>query len=413
MRLNVCLVAFLLAAPIAVRAQPGVDVNVNVGVDADDSYDTTAPGDPVDNVDVFYDQLSPYGTWVDEPDAGRVFIPEQTDYVPYQHGHWQYTSLGMVWVGNEPYGWATSHYGRWAYSPNYGRWVWVPDTTWGPAWVEWRQTGTHFGWAPMAPDVYVRVGYVAPVEVWRYCPAERILDVNVVRYYEPRERVVVIQREARPIVHYTTVNNVRVVVGPGAAVFREHRVVVARPAKIEAKAIGRWSPAEARAQVVRAQENKATFEAQNARRIQANPRISAAHAKVIEAHPQIKAQVDTRVQVKVDAHATAAAHAAPAEHAPPAHAAPAEHAPPEHAAPAVHAPPMRAAPAEHAPPVHAAPAEHAPPVRAAPAEHAPQVHAAPAEHAPPVHAAPAEHAPPASHAPPAGHAPPPSHAKER
>jgi len=251
---NAALVALLLAAPAVSRAQPGVDVdvNVNAGVDADDSYDTTAPGDPVESNDVFYDQLSPYGTWVDEPDAGRVFIPEETDYVPYTRGHWQYTRLGMVWVGNEPYGWATSHYGRWAYSPNYGRWVWAPDTQWGPAWVEWRHTGTHFGWAPLAPEVYVRVGYVTPIETWRYCPSERIFDVNVTRYYEPRERVVIIHRDARPIVHYTTVNNVKVVVGPGPAIFREHKVVVAKPVKVEAKLIGRWSPTEERAQAVRA-----------------------------------------------------------------------------------------------------------------------------------------------------------------
>ena len=44
---------------------------------SDDSYDTDrAPGVPIESVDVFYDQLAPYGVWVDDPTLGHVFIPE-------------------------------------------------------------------------------------------------------------------------------------------------------------------------------------------------------------------------------------------------------------------------------------------------------------------------------------------------
>ena len=268
-------------------------MGVNVG---DDSYDTTAPGDPVESVDVFYDQLSPYGVWVDEPDVGRVFVPDTPGYVPYTNGHWQYTNLGFVWVSSEPHAWATAHYGRWAYSSNYGRWYWTPDTQWGPAWVEWRQTGTDFGWAPLGPEVVVRAGWQAPVESWHYCRAEHVLDANVTRYYEPRARVVEIHREARPIEHYSTVSNVRVIVGPGASTLRERHVAV-RPARVESHTIGRWSPAEAHAQVARAREHQPAFEVQNQHRIESHAQLHAAQVKVIESHPQIKAQVNTRVQV--------------------------------------------------------------------------------------------------------------------
>lgn len=295
-------VAFLAAMPAVAAAQPvGVDVGVNVSadVDADDAYDTTAPGDPVESVDVFYDQMEPYGTWVDEPDVGRVFIPDTENYVPYTVGHWQYTNLGFVWVSNEPYGWATSHYGRWAYSNNFNRWYWSPDTQWGPAWVEWRQTGADFGWAPLAPDVVVRAGWQAPIESWHYCGSDHILDVNVTRYYEPRDRVVFIHRDARPIVHYSTVSNVRVVVGPGRDVLREHRVVV-RPVRVEARTIGRWTPAEAHAQVVHASEHREVFEANNQRRIEGNVRIHTAQTRVIETHPQIKVQINARVNVNAN-----------------------------------------------------------------------------------------------------------------
>ena len=292
---KLCLAAFLGAMPAMASAQ--VSVGVNVGVNVSDDYDTVAPGDPVESVDVFYDQLSPYGTWVDEPDVGRVFVPDSSDYVPYSNGHWQYTNLGFVWVSSEPHAWATAHYGRWAYSRNYGRWYWAPDTEWGPAWVEWRQTGSDFGWAPLPPAVVVRAGWQPPVESWHYCGAAHVLDVDVYRHYEPRARVVEIHREARPIEHYTTVSNVKVVVGPHADTLREHRVAV-RPVKVEARAVGRWSPTEARAQVTRAHEHQATFEAQNQHRIESNAQIRAAHVKVIEAHPQIRAQVTARVQTR-------------------------------------------------------------------------------------------------------------------
>jgi Family of unknown function (DUF6600) len=291
---KLCLAALLGAMPAIANAQPSVKVGVGVNVGID-SYDTVAPGDPVESVDVFYDQMSPYGVWVDEPDAGRVFIPDVADYVPYTRGHWEYTNLGFVWVSTEPFGWATSHYGRWAFSRYFGRWYWLPDTQWGPAWVEWRETGSDFGWAPLAPEIVVRAGWQPPIDSWHYCSAEHVLDVNLVRYYEPRERVVEIHREARPLQHYATVSNVQVVVGPPAARLREHRVTV-HPVKVEARTVGRWTPTEARAQVQRAQEHRATFEVQNQRRIETKPQIHAAQVKVIEAHPHIMVKIAERVK---------------------------------------------------------------------------------------------------------------------
>lgn len=399
---KLCLAVCLGAIPAVAAAQSvsvGVDVGVNAGVD---TYDSEAPGAPVESVDVFYDQLAPYGTWVDEPDVGRVYIPDTPDYVPYRTGHWQYTNLGFVWVSTEPHAWATTHYGRWAYSNQYGRWYWLPDTTWGPAWVDWRQTGTHYGWAPLAPDVVVRAGWQPPVESWHYCGAEHILDPNVVRFYEPRERVIVIHREARPMEHYATVSRARVVVGPPAASLRDHRIVV-HPVRCEARTVGRWTPAEAHAQVERAQEHRAAFEAQNQHRIDSNPRIHEAHVKVIETHPQIKVEVNARVEL---ARHPAENHGGPppGEHGiTPREPKPPEHAPPPHEAQPPHAPPPHETrPPEHAQPPHEAQPPHAPP----PHEQAPprqvrepptREHNAPSEQAP--HAPPAQH--PAEHPQPA------------
>ncbi len=402
MRIGKLLLGVLFTAlPAVAAAQPGIDVNVGVTNDGgDDSYDTTAPGDPVDSVDVFYDQLSPYGVWVDEPDAGRVFIPQEDGFVPYTNGHWQYTSLGFVWVSSHPFGWATSHYGRWAYSNSYNRWVWAPDTQWGPAWVEWRQTGTHFGWAPLAPEGFVRVGYQAPIESWHYCGAGHILDANVNRFYEPRERVIAIQREARPIEHYSNVSNVRVVVGPPRSVLVAHQINV-RPVRADVHVVGRWTPTEAHAQVVHAQEHKATFEVENQHRLQANVKINTVQAKVVETHPEIRARVDARVTVGAHPETHTAPPAHVENHAPPMH----EAAPPAHVE--NHAPPAHTE--NHAPPLHeAAPPPHAAPPPAHVENHAPPMH----EAAPPPHAAP----PPAhteNHAtPPPAHNNPPAKDKE-
>ncbi len=382
MRIGKLLLGVLFTAlPAVAVAQPGIDVNVGVADGGDDAYDATAPGDPVDSVDVFYDQLSPYGMWVDEPDAGRVFIPQQDGFVPYTNGHWQYTSLGFVWVSASPFGWATSHYGRWAYSNSYNRWVWAPDTQWGPAWVEWRQTGTHFGWAPLAPEGFVRVGYQPPIESWHYCGAGHILDVNVNRYYEPRERVIAIHREARPIEHYSTVSNARVVVGPPHSMLVAHQINV-RPVRADVHVVGRWTPTEVHAQVAHAQEHKATFEVENQHRVQANVRINTMQTKVVQTHPEIRARVDARVTVGAHAetHTPPPAHG---EHAPPMHqAAPPPHAPPMHqAAPPPRAQPMHQAAPSHAQPMHqAAPPPHAPPPAHSESHAAPQHNSPAREH---------------------------------
>jgi hypothetical protein len=50
------------------------------------------------------------------------------DWAPYRDGHWAWVDpWGWTWVDDAPWGFAVSHYGRWANIGN--RWGWVP----GPA----------------------------------------------------------------------------------------------------------------------------------------------------------------------------------------------------------------------------------------------------------------------------------------
>ena len=106
------------------------------------------------SLNFFYDNLSPYGSWIDVAGYGYSFQPsvavDNADWRPYADGYWAYTDVGWTWVSYEDFGWATYHYGRWTDLAGYG-WVWVPGYEWGPAWVSWRTGGDYIGWAPLPP----------------------------------------------------------------------------------------------------------------------------------------------------------------------------------------------------------------------------------------------------------------------
>ena len=119
-----------------------------------------APGtdqtDLNDSYDVFYDQLSGDGHWIFAENYGYVFQPKiaenNPDWRPYTNGHWEAADRGWYWDTDEPFGWATYHYGRWANIDGTG-WVWTPGIDWSPAWVSWRICDKGFvGWAPLPPE---------------------------------------------------------------------------------------------------------------------------------------------------------------------------------------------------------------------------------------------------------------------
>src|ERR1043166_8150460 len=78
------------------------------------SQDPNLP--PVENTRDFEAPLSPYGRWLDTPEYGRVWQPQDhaSDWRPYgDDGRWVYTSYGWTWESNQPWGWACFHYGNW------------------------------------------------------------------------------------------------------------------------------------------------------------------------------------------------------------------------------------------------------------------------------------------------------------
>ncbi|RPJ44639.1 MAG: hypothetical protein EHM19_06440 [Candidatus Latescibacterota bacterium] len=103
----------------------------------------------------FVEPLEGYGRWVFVPAfEGPVWVPRvDVAWRPYFRGHWSYTTIGMMWVAYEPWGWLTHHYGRWVWLDEYG-WAWTPGYDYAPAWVTWVAVDDYVGWAPLPPDGY-------------------------------------------------------------------------------------------------------------------------------------------------------------------------------------------------------------------------------------------------------------------
>src|ERR1700736_6645662 len=110
---------------------------------------------PTSGYSTFYTKLEPHGAWLETSDYGYVWQPREAEssrsWRPYTNGRWVYTDAGCTWISQEPFGWATYHYGRWTRLRGIG-WVWVPGNEWAPAWVSWRKSNDYVGWAPLPPE---------------------------------------------------------------------------------------------------------------------------------------------------------------------------------------------------------------------------------------------------------------------
>jgi hypothetical protein len=113
--------------------------------------------EPTASYSTFYRKLEPYGVWRETSSYGYVWQPLEAErspsWRPYTNGRWVYTDAGWTWISEEPFGWATYHYGRWTRLRNIG-WIWVPGNEWAPAWVSWRTSDDYVGWAPLPPEAH-------------------------------------------------------------------------------------------------------------------------------------------------------------------------------------------------------------------------------------------------------------------
>lgn len=104
------------------------------------------PGWSVD----YHVALAGYGEWLWVDGLGQCWQPwVPTDWRPFTHGRWVWTSLGWTWVSYEPWGYFPHHFGHWAMAPV--GWVWMPGTSYHPANVVWVSGGPWVGWYPRPP----------------------------------------------------------------------------------------------------------------------------------------------------------------------------------------------------------------------------------------------------------------------
>lgn len=185
--------------------------------------------------ETFYRKLEPYGAWRETGDYGYVWQPREAqrsrNWRPYTNGRWAYTDAGWTWVSDEPFGWATYHYGRWTRLSGMG-WVWVPGDEWAPAWVSWREGGDHVGWAPLPPEAHFekRTGihkwadsyYDIDADEYVFIPNEEIGADNVQQYALPPERNVAIVTQTTNVTNITYNNTTVVNEGPNYDQLRGH-----------------------------------------------------------------------------------------------------------------------------------------------------------------------------------------------
>ena len=175
----------------------------------------------------FYRKLDPYGVWRETSSYGYVWQPREAErsrsWRPYTNGRWIYTDAGWTWISEEPFGWATYHYGRWTRLRNIG-WIWVPGDEWAPAWVSWRKSNDYVGWAPLPPEA--RFDRRAGIHNWadnyydigpdQYCfvPTNQFGTHRVGTVLVPAQRNVTIVNETTNVTNITYSNMTIINQGP-------------------------------------------------------------------------------------------------------------------------------------------------------------------------------------------------------
>jgi len=141
-------------------------------MDRDRRYDNSISARYVSRDVIGYQDLDANGKWRAVQGYGNVWTPSRvsSDWAPYRDGRWAWVDpWGWTWVDDAPWGFAVSHYGRWAHIG--GHWGWIPGpvaarAVYAPALVAFIG-GADFqvsissgnvgavGWFPLGPrDVY-------------------------------------------------------------------------------------------------------------------------------------------------------------------------------------------------------------------------------------------------------------------
>lgn len=196
-------------------------------------------------IDFFHEALDPLGDWLEVEKYGYCWLPRESKdpgWRPYLDGNWAWTDYGWTWTSNEPFGWATYHYGRWTRVRRLG-WVWVPGSEWAPAWVAWRRSDRYIGWAPLPPEAYSASGFTAAVDsyydigpaTYTFVDVESFGESTYVgRVVEPAQNVTVINQTVNVTnVTYKTVENKTVIYNAGPKISEIRPRTKIRELKVE------------------------------------------------------------------------------------------------------------------------------------------------------------------------------------
>jgi hypothetical protein len=257
----------LLLAPVLLGSLAGTasaQTSISVGVQINSSGRAS-----VDR-GYFYDDLAQYGNWVERPSYGWVWRPrvERSSWRPYEDGRWAWTDEGWTWISEEPYGWATYHYGRWYDDPDYG-WEWIPGDEYAPAWVSWQESDDYIGWAPLPPSVSFRPGVnlsvqLAP-EAYVFVQARQFLAPRISDYVVPQTRYRDFYSRTRNVTRYNRVNNR--IYNQGVSVERIQRVVGRQVTRYQVGDIG----ADQRHRGARIERNQVTIFRPEVRNVRVTP----------------------------------------------------------------------------------------------------------------------------------------------
>jgi TonB family protein len=200
-----------------------------------------------------FEDLDENGTWSVDPNYGPVWIPNQVsgDWAPYRDGHWVWVDpWGWTWVDDSPWGFATSHYGRWAYlrvADGGGAWAWVPPQrerspqaydrgpVYSPANVVFLGDPRSFGggagvaWFPLGPgEVYVPAYQTS---------AAYITNLNVTNTQVQTTYVTTIVNNPSPTVNYANQRVAGAVIAVPNTVFVSAAPIARSAVKVSASVV--------------------------------------------------------------------------------------------------------------------------------------------------------------------------------
>jgi hypothetical protein len=171
-------------------------------IDRDRAWDNSPSARYVAPGVVGYQDLDDHGGWSVDATYGNVWAPRRVPvgWAPYRDGHWAWIDpWGWTWVDDAPWGYAVSHYGRWAHAR--GRWVWVPGPVrtrayYAPALVAFvggdnfrlkisiggGGGGGGIGWFPLGPREVYRPAYkVSPTYFERVNVSNTVINKTVIK----------------------------------------------------------------------------------------------------------------------------------------------------------------------------------------------------------------------------------------